>query len=185
MGRRVGEDCLPSLTDTTFACNKDSGQWHYFDDSSVSPVTENQIEVIPILLPPLLPTPSSPTHTDSCLLTVQGSLCPLLPTPGCGTPSANPGQLVKTPSILCLRCPTQIGVHGCKLRGPGPATRKEAVPALFLPEATPVLLTQVRCPTPGVTGLVVATVLLAATLRSPREDKVVFPSSSVFPACAL
>ncbi|XP_005228141.1 ubiquitin carboxyl-terminal hydrolase 11 isoform X5 [Bos indicus x Bos taurus] len=29
---------------TTFACNKDSGQWHYFDDSSVSPVTENQIE---------------------------------------------------------------------------------------------------------------------------------------------
>lgn len=29
---------------TTFACNKDSGQWHYFDDNSVSPVTENQIE---------------------------------------------------------------------------------------------------------------------------------------------
>ncbi|XP_008270769.3 ubiquitin carboxyl-terminal hydrolase 11 isoform X1 [Oryctolagus cuniculus] len=29
---------------TTFACNKDSGQWHYFDDSSVSPVNENQIE---------------------------------------------------------------------------------------------------------------------------------------------
>ncbi|XP_049623158.1 ubiquitin carboxyl-terminal hydrolase 11 isoform X4 [Suncus etruscus] len=29
---------------TTFACNKDSGQWHYFDDSSVSPVSENQIE---------------------------------------------------------------------------------------------------------------------------------------------
>nr|XP_036852250.1 ubiquitin carboxyl-terminal hydrolase 11 isoform X4 [Manis javanica] len=29
---------------TTFACNKDSGQWHYFDDNSVSPVTENQLE---------------------------------------------------------------------------------------------------------------------------------------------
>ncbi|XP_037677039.1 ubiquitin carboxyl-terminal hydrolase 11 isoform X1 [Choloepus didactylus] len=29
---------------TTFACNKDSGQWHYFDDSSVSPVTESQIQ---------------------------------------------------------------------------------------------------------------------------------------------
>ncbi|XP_077001360.1 LOW QUALITY PROTEIN: ubiquitin carboxyl-terminal hydrolase 11 [Tamandua tetradactyla] len=29
---------------TTFACNKDSGQWHYFDDSSVSPVAESQIE---------------------------------------------------------------------------------------------------------------------------------------------
>ncbi|XP_050016803.1 ubiquitin carboxyl-terminal hydrolase 11 [Alexandromys fortis] len=29
---------------TTFACNKDSGQWHYFDDNSVSPVNENQIE---------------------------------------------------------------------------------------------------------------------------------------------
>ena len=29
---------------TTFACNKDSGQWHYFDDNSVLPVTENQIE---------------------------------------------------------------------------------------------------------------------------------------------
>ena len=44
-GRRVGEDSFPSLIDTTFACNKDSGQWHYFDDNSVSPVTENQIEV--------------------------------------------------------------------------------------------------------------------------------------------
>ena len=143
-GRRVGEDRLSSLTDTTFACNKDSGQWHYFDDSSVSPVTENQIEVIPIFLPPLLPTPSSPTHTDSCLLlTVQGSLYPLLPTPGRGTPSANPGQLVKAPGIVCLWCPTQIRVRGCKLRGPGPATGKEAVPALFLPEATPILLTQV------------------------------------------
>ena len=43
-GRRVGEDSLPSLIDTTFACNKDSGQWHYFDDNSVLPVTENQIE---------------------------------------------------------------------------------------------------------------------------------------------
>uniref|UniRef100_A0A5F8GP43 Ubiquitin carboxyl-terminal hydrolase n=1 Tax=Monodelphis domestica TaxID=13616 RepID=A0A5F8GP43_MONDO len=30
---------------TTFARNKDSGQWHYFDDSSVSPVSESQIEV--------------------------------------------------------------------------------------------------------------------------------------------
>ncbi|XP_060038462.1 ubiquitin carboxyl-terminal hydrolase 11 isoform X2 [Erinaceus europaeus] len=29
---------------TTFACNKDSGQWHYFDDNSVSPVSESQIE---------------------------------------------------------------------------------------------------------------------------------------------
>ncbi|KAB0349321.1 hypothetical protein FD754_014178, partial [Muntiacus muntjak] len=29
---------------TTFACNKDSGQWHYFNDNSVLPVTENQIE---------------------------------------------------------------------------------------------------------------------------------------------
>ncbi|KFO25051.1 ubiquitin carboxyl-terminal hydrolase 11 [Fukomys damarensis] len=29
---------------TTFACNKDSGQWHYFDDNSVLPVNENQIE---------------------------------------------------------------------------------------------------------------------------------------------
>ena len=29
---------------TTFACNKDSGQWHHFDDNSVLPVTENQIE---------------------------------------------------------------------------------------------------------------------------------------------
>ncbi|XP_023573530.1 ubiquitin carboxyl-terminal hydrolase 11 isoform X1 [Octodon degus] len=29
---------------TTFACNKDSGQWHYFDDNSVSPVNENQIQ---------------------------------------------------------------------------------------------------------------------------------------------
>ncbi|XP_075814426.1 ubiquitin carboxyl-terminal hydrolase 11 [Microtus pennsylvanicus] len=29
---------------TTFARNKDSGQWHYFDDNSVSPVNENQIE---------------------------------------------------------------------------------------------------------------------------------------------
>ncbi|XP_006864286.1 PREDICTED: ubiquitin carboxyl-terminal hydrolase 11-like [Chrysochloris asiatica] len=29
---------------TTFACNKDSGQWHYFDDSSVSQVTEDEIE---------------------------------------------------------------------------------------------------------------------------------------------
>ncbi len=29
---------------TTFARNKDSGQWHYFDDSSVSPVSESQIE---------------------------------------------------------------------------------------------------------------------------------------------
>lgn len=29
---------------TTFACNKDSGQWHYFDDNSVSPVNEDQIE---------------------------------------------------------------------------------------------------------------------------------------------
>ncbi|XP_051825318.1 ubiquitin carboxyl-terminal hydrolase 11 [Antechinus flavipes] len=30
---------------TTFARNKDSGQWHYFDDSSVSPVSESQIEI--------------------------------------------------------------------------------------------------------------------------------------------
>uniref|UniRef100_A0A8C8RR13 Ubiquitin carboxyl-terminal hydrolase n=1 Tax=Pelusios castaneus TaxID=367368 RepID=A0A8C8RR13_9SAUR len=29
---------------TTFARNKDSGQWFYFDDSSVSPVAEHQIE---------------------------------------------------------------------------------------------------------------------------------------------
>ncbi|XP_075395077.1 ubiquitin carboxyl-terminal hydrolase 11 isoform X2 [Tenrec ecaudatus] len=29
---------------TTFACNKDSGQWHYFDDNSVSPVTEDEVE---------------------------------------------------------------------------------------------------------------------------------------------
>ncbi|KAK2508712.1 hypothetical protein MC885_000464 [Smutsia gigantea] len=29
---------------TTFARNKDSGHWHYFDDNSVSPVTENQLE---------------------------------------------------------------------------------------------------------------------------------------------
>ncbi|OWJ99394.1 USP11 [Cervus elaphus hippelaphus] len=36
--------CVNQWRDTTFACNKDSGQWHYFDDSSVSPVTENQIE---------------------------------------------------------------------------------------------------------------------------------------------
>lgn len=42
---RVSEDISPFLPDTTFACNKDSGQWHYFDDSSVSPVSENQIEV--------------------------------------------------------------------------------------------------------------------------------------------
>lgn len=41
----MGEDSSPFFPDTTFACNKDSGQWHYFDDNSVSPVTENQIEV--------------------------------------------------------------------------------------------------------------------------------------------
>ncbi|KAJ1095855.1 hypothetical protein NDU88_001005 [Pleurodeles waltl] len=29
---------------TTFARNKDSGEWHYLDDSSVSPVSESQIE---------------------------------------------------------------------------------------------------------------------------------------------
>lgn len=39
------------LTDTTFARNKDSGQWHYFDDSNVSPVAESQIEVLPLSLP--------------------------------------------------------------------------------------------------------------------------------------
>jgi hypothetical protein len=41
----VGETGIPTLSDTTFACNKDSGQWHYFDDNSVLPVNENQIEV--------------------------------------------------------------------------------------------------------------------------------------------
>lgn len=40
-----GKDDFLFISDTTFACNKDSGQWHYFDDNSVSPVNENQIEV--------------------------------------------------------------------------------------------------------------------------------------------
>ncbi|KAB1253314.1 Ubiquitin carboxyl-terminal hydrolase 11 [Camelus dromedarius] len=41
---KFSREKLDTLWDTTFACNKDSGQWHYFDDNSVSPVTENQIE---------------------------------------------------------------------------------------------------------------------------------------------
>lgn len=55
-----GRRASPSVTDTTFACNKDSGQWHYFDDNSVSPVTENQIEVwvASSCLPPPFPRPS-------------------------------------------------------------------------------------------------------------------------------
>lgn len=40
-----GKNGFLFISDTTFACNKDSGQWHYFDDNSVSPVNENQIEV--------------------------------------------------------------------------------------------------------------------------------------------
>lgn len=54
-----GRRASPSVTDTTFACNKDSGQWHYFDDNSVSPVTENQIEVwvASSCLPPPFPDP--------------------------------------------------------------------------------------------------------------------------------
>uniref|UniRef100_A0A6I8NUR2 Ubiquitin carboxyl-terminal hydrolase n=1 Tax=Ornithorhynchus anatinus TaxID=9258 RepID=A0A6I8NUR2_ORNAN len=45
---------------TTFARNKDSGQWHYFDDSSVSPVSESQIEVGQLELPPTLLQPPPP-----------------------------------------------------------------------------------------------------------------------------
>lgn len=43
--QKGGMDGFLLISDTTFACNKDSGQWHYFDDNSVSPVNENQIEV--------------------------------------------------------------------------------------------------------------------------------------------
>uniref|UniRef100_A0A8C3IBD9 Ubiquitin carboxyl-terminal hydrolase n=1 Tax=Chrysemys picta bellii TaxID=8478 RepID=A0A8C3IBD9_CHRPI len=57
---------------TTFARNKDSGHWFYFDDSSVSPVAEAQIEVSPDPAAPLKPTdPSSPVC--SCPLPRRGA----------------------------------------------------------------------------------------------------------------
>lgn len=33
------------LIDTAYAKNKDDGKWYYFDDSSVSPASEDQIVV--------------------------------------------------------------------------------------------------------------------------------------------
>ncbi|XP_066212303.1 ubiquitin carboxyl-terminal hydrolase 11 isoform X1 [Saccopteryx leptura] len=64
---------------TTFACNKDSGQWYYFDDNSVSPVTENQIEskaayvlfyqrqdVARRMQPKPQPGPSDPPASPAC-----------------------------------------------------------------------------------------------------------------------
>lgn len=36
---------LISSTDTAYAKNKDDGKWYYFDDSSVSPASEDQIVV--------------------------------------------------------------------------------------------------------------------------------------------
>uniref|UniRef100_A0A6I8NRX1 Ubiquitin carboxyl-terminal hydrolase n=1 Tax=Ornithorhynchus anatinus TaxID=9258 RepID=A0A6I8NRX1_ORNAN len=50
---------------TTFARNKDSGQWHYFDDSSVSPVSESQIEVGQLELPPADPRTRRRGHGSS------------------------------------------------------------------------------------------------------------------------
>lgn len=37
--------CLISYIDTAYAKNKDDGKWYYFDDSSVSPASEDQIVV--------------------------------------------------------------------------------------------------------------------------------------------
>ena len=34
---------LSSLLDTAYAKNKDDGQWHYFDDSSVSEAAEDSV----------------------------------------------------------------------------------------------------------------------------------------------
>lgn len=36
---------LLSCSDTAYAKNKDDGKWYYFDDSSVSPASEDQIVV--------------------------------------------------------------------------------------------------------------------------------------------
>ena len=72
--------------------------------------------------------------------------------------------------LPAVRHPSQG--HACQLRGSSPSSGKEAVPALFLPEATPVPL-PIRCPAPGVT------VLLHCSLPG---KKVMAPSSSVFPA---
>lgn len=36
---------LVSTTDTSYACNKDNGQWYYFDDSKVTYAREEQIVV--------------------------------------------------------------------------------------------------------------------------------------------
>lgn len=37
--------CVCVCSDTTYACNKDDGQWYYFDDSKVTYATEDQIMV--------------------------------------------------------------------------------------------------------------------------------------------
>lgn len=98
-GSRCGQP--PSLVDTTFACNKDSGQWHYFDDNSVSPVTENQIEVgSPSLLPFSRP-PTRQLHLTP-VLSLQSKAAYVLfyqrqdvarrlqPQPGSSDPPASP-----------------------------------------------------------------------------------------------
>lgn len=36
---------LVSSADTSYACNKDNGQWYYFDDSKVTYAREEQIVV--------------------------------------------------------------------------------------------------------------------------------------------
>lgn len=35
----------PPRADTSYACNKDNGQWYYFDDSKVTYAREEQIVV--------------------------------------------------------------------------------------------------------------------------------------------
>ncbi|CAN0471827.1 unnamed protein product [Rangifer tarandus platyrhynchus] len=118
---------------TTFACNKDNGQWHY--SMTTASCLRWRIRL----------SPRQPMSSSTSARTWQ-AFC-------------NPRLAHRSPGVLCLRCTTQARVHACKLRGPSPTSGKEAVPALFLPEATPVLL-PIRCPTPGATGLVVAAILL-------------------------
>lgn len=36
---------ISSCSDTAYAKNKDDGKWYYFDDSSVSPASKDQIVV--------------------------------------------------------------------------------------------------------------------------------------------
>ncbi|CAM4623805.1 unnamed protein product [Lepidochelys kempii] len=109
---------------TTFARNKDSSQWFYFDDSSVSPVAEAQIESKAAYVlfyqrqdrirpPPHCPLPQAPRRWGGLLQRLHGGGL----TPRCGG-GRSWGPL---PPLTSETCPVKTS-QACELGGSSPTS---------------------------------------------------------------